>query len=136
MQIVYIPPKPSQYSVDQATYTNVQKELHKVKSLKKKTSLACALVTLSLTQINTYASDLNIDQFTSQVDAKGLQLLSLIQALGYWAAILFAGIDILKNLKKQDTPAIIAVVLKYVTIYAILYALPWIFDLIKTLFVF
>lgn len=136
MQIVYIPPKPSQYCVDQATYTNVQKELHKVRSLKKKTSLACALVTLSLTQINTYASDLNIDQFTSQVDAKGLQLLSLIQSLGYWAAILFAGIDILKNLKKQDTPAIIAVVLKYVTIYAILYALPWIFDLIKTLFVF
>lgn len=136
MQIIYIPPKPSQYDLSQGTCSHVKKELHKIKDLKKKASLACALATLALTRINTYASDFNIDNFTTQVDKKGLQVLMLIQVLGYWAAILFAAIDILKNIKKQDTPAIIAIVLKYVTIYTILYALPWIFDLVKTLFVF
>lgn len=136
IEICYCPPRPSRYSLDQNITIEVKHELLKIKNLRKRTGVAGAMLTIALGNMNVYAQDLNITEFTGKVDEVGNQALNLIQSLGYWAAILFAAIDILKNIKKQDTPGIVAVVLKYITIYGILYALPWIFGLIKTLFAF
>lgn len=134
--IYYIPPQPSRYVLDQDVQLQAKLGLLRIKNLKKRIGVAGAMLTIALGNMTVYAQELNINEFTGKVDEMGNQALSLIQSLGYWAAILFAAIDILKNIKKQDTPGIVAVVLKYITIYGILYALPWIFSLIKTLFVF
>ena len=135
--IYYIPPVKSNYELDPGTVGAAKRELLQINSLKRRLGTAVAFATIAVSNINmVMAQSISVEEFTTRVDEKGMQVLALIQSLGYWAAILFAAVDIIKNIKKQDTAGIVAVVLKYVTIYGVLYALPWIFDLIKTLFAF
>ena len=76
----------------------------------------------------------NVDNFTNKVDEKCSKVLIALQTIGYWAAIVFAGIDIVKNFKKQDISGIVSTVLKYFVAVIVLYGLPDIFDLAKGFF--
>lgn len=135
--IYYISPVKSNYDLYPDTVGVAKRELLKINSLRRRFGTAIAFATIAVSNINMImAQSISVEEFTTRVDEKGMQVLTLLQSIGYWAAILFAAVDIIKNIKKQDTAGIVAVVLKYVTIYGVLYALPWIFDLIKTLFAF
>lgn len=130
MKICYISPKR-----DLTVFDEAKKELYRIKDVKKRVAIAGAITTISLCNINELlAKDLKIAKFTQKVDSVGNQFLELVQLVGYWAALIFAGIDVIKNIKKQDIAGSVAIVLKYVFVGSMLYALPWIFDLFKDMF--
>lgn len=65
------------------------------------------------------------------IDKLGLTFLTIIRRLGYWIALICAIIDIIKCVRegggKQD---ISQVIIKYIFIYAALFLIPKVFDLI------
>lgn len=133
MQICYI--KYEKHSANELLKRQAKKELYKIVDKKKRIVLATCIITIALNNINyIYASNLDIEKFKAGLDEKGNQLLSLIQAVGYWVAIVAAGIDVVKSIKKQDIAGIISIVMKYAVMFGLLHALPWFFELIKELF--
>lgn len=133
MQICYIPPK-EKYSSTDFLRTQMKRELSKFKDEKTQIKLASCITTIALTNINTYANTINIETFKVRVNNKGNQILSLIQIVGYWIAIVAAAIDIIKNFRKQDIAGLFAVAFKYAALFGILKGLPWFFQLIGDLF--
>lgn len=132
MQIYYIAPK--KYSSNDFLKAQMKRELAKFKDEKSQIKLASCMIAISLSQINTYANTMNIEEWKANLDYKGNQILSLVQAVGYWIAIIAAGIDIIKNFRKQDISGLFAVAFKYAALFGILKGLPWFFELIGDLF--
>lgn len=69
-----------------------------------------------------------------RINKGGLTILGLMQNLGYWIAIIMAATEIIKNLMQGDTKSTGKSIMKYSLGYGSLYLLPWIFDLIKSIF--
>lgn len=133
MQICYIPPK-EKYSSTDFLRAQMKRELSKFKDEKTQIKLASCMITIALANINTYANTLDLEKFKGKLNSKGNQLLSIVQLVGYWIAILAAGIDIIKNFKKQDIAGLFAVAFKYAALFGLLNGLPWFFELIGDLF--
>lgn len=70
----------------------------------------------------------------TRINKGGLTILSVIQGVGYWIAIIMAAQEIIKNLMQGDTKGTGKSIMKYSLGYGSLYLLPWIFDLIKSIF--
>ena len=70
----------------------------------------------------------------SKVDVAGSTLLGICRSFGYWVCLIMCIIEIIKSLTQGDTKGIGRIVAKYVIGFATFYFLPWIFDLIKTMF--
>lgn len=133
MQICYIPPK-EKYSSNDFLKAQMKKELAKFKDEKTQLKIAACMITIALAKVNAYANTLDLEKFKTRLDKKGNQLLDIVQLVGYWIAILAAGVDIIKNFKKQDIAGLFAVAFKYAALFGILNGLPWFFDLIGDLF--
>lgn len=133
MQICYIPPK-EKYSSDNFLKTQMKRELAKFKDEKTQIKLASCMITIALANINTYAAKLDIETFKTRANSKGNEILSVVQIVGYWIAIVAAGVDIIKNFKKQDIAGLFAVAFKYAALFGILKGLPWFFELVGDLF--
>jgi len=71
---------------------------------------------------------------TAKINEGGRKILSLIRDVGYWIAIILASWEIIKNLMQGDTKSTGKSIMKYSLGYGSLYLLPWIFDLIKSIF--
>lgn len=125
-EVCYIPPVESNYRI-------AKKEMAKVTTNEIKTIVLGASF-LMISNLNLLQAKVNVTDFTNKVDKKGHEILALIQVIGYFAALVFAGIDIVKGLKKQDLAGIVAIAVKYAVSVAILYGLPDIFDIFKDLF--
>lgn len=78
---------------------------------------------------NVYAVDT-----TSKIDKGGLVILGVCRQIGYWACLIMCSIEIIKSLMSGDTKGITKIISKYVVGFGALYFLPWIFDLIKSIF--
>lgn len=126
IEICYIPYKKTAYQI-------AKEEMARL-TVKEINSIVIGATLIAVANFNTLMAKPDVKGFTSKIDAKGLEILLMIQAVGYWAAIIFAGIDIVKQFKKQDVAGIIAVATKYAVSVGILYGLPQIFDVIKDLF--
>lgn len=126
MEVCYIPYNKSAYRI-------AKEEMARL-SIKEINSIIFGATLIMLNTMNVTMAKLNVADFTARVDKKGNEILSLIQAVGYWAAILFAGIDIVKAFKKQDMAGLIAIACKYAVSVGILYGLPDIFDIFRDLF--
>lgn len=126
IEVCYIPYNKSQYQI-------AREEMARVTVAEAKNIIIGATF-IMLTTANQLYAKFNVDKFTSKVDAEGYKILKMIQSFGYWAALIFAGIDIVKNFKKQDISGIISTVLKYSVAVAVLYGLPDIFDLARSFF--
>lgn len=126
LEICYIPYNKSQYQIAKEELAKV--ELSELKNIMIGASLIMA------TTVNTIYAKINVANFTEKIDAEGYRILGLLHAVGYWAAIVFAGIELIKNLKKQDISGAISTVLKYFVAVALLYGLSDIFDLARSLF--
>lgn len=133
MQISYISPK-EKYSSTNFLKSQMKRELSKFKDEKTQIKLTSCVATIALANINTYANTMNIETFKIRVNSKGNQILSLVQIIGYWIAIVAAAIDIIKNFRKQDIAGLFAVAFKYAALFGILKGLPWFFQLIGDLF--
>lgn len=68
------------------------------------------------------------------VDSAGFIFLTIFQRVGYWGCLLGCFVEILKSLMNTGTKDIWKVFMRYIIIFAILYLLPWAFDLIKEIF--
>lgn len=133
MQIYYIPPK-EKYSSTEFFKSQMKRELAKFKDEKTQIKIAVGIVTIALAKVNTFAKDINLDKWKGNLDYKGKQILSIVQLVGYWIAIIAAAVDIIKNFKKQDIAGLFAVAFKYAALFGILKGLPWFFQLIGDLF--
>lgn len=126
IEVCYIPYNKSQYQL-------AREAMAKVTLAEAKNIIIGATFIMSTTANQLYAK-FNVDNFTNKVDEKCSKVLIALQTIGYWAAIVFAGIDIVKNFKKQDISGIVSTVLKYFVAVIVLYGLPDIFDLAKGFF--
>lgn len=70
----------------------------------------------------------------NNIDKIGFVFLSIFQKVGYWGCLLGCFVEILKSLMNTGTKDIWKIFMKYMVIFAILYLLPWAFDLIKETF--
>lgn len=126
IEVCYIPYNKSQYQL-------AREAMAKVTLAEAKNIIIGATFIIATTANQLYAK-FNVDNFTNKVDEKCSKVLIALQTIGYWAAIVFAGIDIVKNFKKQDISGIVSTVLKYFVAVIVLYGLPDIFDLAKGFF--
>lgn len=70
----------------------------------------------------------------SKIDKAGLLILGIVRRIGYWACIILALMDIVKSLMEGSTKDIWKTIAKYTVAFATLYLLPWLFDLIASIF--
>lgn len=126
IKVCYIPPTKSAYQL-------AQKEMARL-NIKEINAIVAGATFIMFSNFNVLLAKTDVAGFTKKVEAKGNEILDLIQIVGYWAAIIFAGIDIVKAFKKQDMAGLIAIACKYAVAVGILYGLPDIFDIFKDLF--
>ena len=126
IEVCYIPYNKSQYQLAREAMAKV--------TVSEAKNIIIGATFIMATTANALYAKFNVDNFTNKVDEKCSKVLIALQTIGYWAAIVFAGIDIVKNFKKQDISGIVSTVLKYFVAVIILYGLPDIFDLAKGFF--
>lgn len=126
IEVCYIPYNKSQYQLAREAMAKV--------TVSEAKNIIIGATFIMVATANVLYAKVNVDSFTAKVNTEGYKVLGMLQAVGYWAAIVFAGIDIVKNFKKQDISGIISTVLKYFVAVAVLYGLPDIFDLARSFF--
>ena len=126
IEVCYIPYNKSQYQI-------AQEEMAKV-SLREVKNVLIGATFITLTTVNMLYAKVDVAKWKDKVNTEGNKILEMVQVIGYWCAIIFAAIDIIKNFKKQDITGIVSTALKYVVTVAILYGLPSIFDLAAGMF--
>lgn len=71
----------------------------------------------------------------SKIDEAGSSLLHITQTFGYWSCIILCIVEIVKGLSSKDSGSVTRSITKYVIAFGAIYFMPWLFDIIKTLFV-
>ena len=126
IEVCYIPYNKSQYQLAREAMVKV--------TLKELKNILIGASFIMATTANMVYAKVNVDNFTRKIDAEGLKILGMVQSVGYWCAIVFAAMDIIKTFKKQDIAGIVSTAVKFAITVAILYGLPTIFDLASGLF--
>lgn len=72
--------------------------------------------------------------YAANIDAAGQKVLDVCRNVGYWMCLIMATIEIVKSLLQGNTKSITPIITKYAVGYGALFFLPWIFDLIKSIF--
>ncbi|WP_142415376.1 hypothetical protein [Hathewaya massiliensis] len=70
----------------------------------------------------------------SKVNKAGSVILNIIQTFGYWACIGLCIVDLLKHLFDGDTKNTGKIISRYVVAFSAFYVVPWLFDIIKSIF--
>lgn len=86
----------------------------------------------AVTKVN--ASAPSVEAFDQKINEAGTLFVGIIQSFGYWMCIIMCAVEILKALFQGDTRSISKIIIKYLLAFSSVYAIPWIFDLIKALF--
>ena len=119
-----------------------KKEKSEIKSLdqwigqvKRKDSRLYKILVFTVASMS-YSANVLADTGTAlnNIDKIGFVFLSIFQKVGYWGCLLGCFVEILKSLMNTGTKDIWKIFMKYMVIFAILYLLPWAFDLIKETF--
>jgi hypothetical protein len=71
---------------------------------------------------------------TDQIDKGGSTILTVVRHLGYWGCIIACTLEIIRTVLQGDTKSVGKCIAKYSISYGALYLLPWILDLIKSIF--
>lgn len=110
---------------------NVYKHIDKVLEDKRILGLS-TFVVANLMYCEKAIASTNVD--LSRVDEAGKSLLYIVQTFGYWSCILLCIIEIVKCLASKDTGNVTRTITKYVIAFGAVYFMPWLFDIIKSLF--
>ena len=70
----------------------------------------------------------------ANIDTAGIKILGICRNVGYWMCLIMASIEIIKSLMQGNTKGVSSIIVKYGLGYGSLFIMPWIFDLIKSLF--
>ena len=87
-------------------------------------------LTVDLTTISSFA----LAPGLNAIDAAGAKILELIRRVGYWVGIILCSKDVIKHVSRGHMEDIGGLVALYGLGYGLLYFLPWLFDLIKSIF--
>ena len=68
------------------------------------------------------------------IDVAGQKILNLIRRVGYWIAIILCSKDVLKQCMRGHMESVGSIIAMYGLSFGVLYFLPWLFDLIKSIF--
>lgn len=69
-----------------------------------------------------------------KVDVAGNTFLSIVRKAGYWICLIMCIIEIIKMLLQGNSKAVGNVVIKYLLAFSALYFMPFLFDLIRDIF--
>lgn len=103
-----------------------------LKRNKSKYMLAVLLIALSVdfSTISAFADTVDL----SSLDKVGNTFLDLIRKVGYWVALLLCSKDVIKHCMRGHMESIGTIIALWSMAFGTLYFLPWIFNLIKTIF--
>lgn len=128
MRISYIPaPKKNCQEEFQFLKKNLKREL-KACNAKEKVEIATALISFSLFKINTLAQ--TAEEFEQKINAKGNQILLYVKTIMFWLGIIYASIDVVKNIKNQDIMQVPKIIFRYALMVAAVYKMPKFFNFI------
>jgi hypothetical protein len=71
---------------------------------------------------------------TVKITEAGNTILDICREIGYWACLIMCILEIIKSLLQGDTKGISKIIAKYLLGFGALYLMPWLFDLIKSIF--
>lgn len=72
--------------------------------------------------------------YAANIDVAGAKILGICRNVGYWMCLVMASVEIIKSLMQGNTKGVSSIIIKYGLGYGSLFIMPWIFDLIKSLF--
>ena len=83
-----------------------------------------------------YASKVLADttEAMGKVKVAGSTILGLIQGIGYYLCLLSCIIEILKSIMNGSSKDVAKIMMKYLLIFASLYLMPFLFDLVREIF--
>ena len=110
----------------------LDKAIEHIKRNKKKYMLLVTIIalTIDLSKFSSFA----LAPGVAAIDAAGQKILDLIRRVGYWIAIILCSKDVLKHCMRGHVESIGSVIALYGMSFGVLYFLPWLFDLIKSIF--
>lgn len=135
--------KTRSYTFEQYRNIDIEKELNRLDSMiahvKKNKRLYLKLVVIvammfmnsGFTSIAYAATDVN--QAISRIDTLGKQLWKLICVIGYWTVLLTTSKECIKEALNGDKRRVGNEVIKGVMIMAVIYFLPELFDMMKSI---
>ena len=109
----------------------LDKVIDHIKRNKKKYMLLVTIIalTIDLSKFSSFA----LTSGVAAIDAAGQKILDLIRRVGYWIAIILCSKDVLKHCMRGHVESIGSVIAMYGLSFGVLYFLPWLFDLIKSI---
>ncbi|MBP3931831.1 MAG: hypothetical protein J6D47_19965 [Peptostreptococcaceae bacterium] len=112
--------------------TKLDKAIEHINKNKKKYMLLVTIIaiTIDLSNISSFA----LTPGVAAIDIAGKKILDLIRRVGYWIAIILCSKDVLKHCMRGHMESIGSVIAMYGLSFGVLYFLPWLFDLIKSIF--
>ena len=102
--------------------------------LKRNRSKYMLLVTIIALTIDLTTIPIFANPGMTEIDKAGQTILNLIRRVGYWIAIILCSKDVIKQCMRGHMESVGSIVAMYGLSFGILYFLPWLFDLIKSIF--
>jgi hypothetical protein len=102
--------------------------------MKKLLVIITSIVIIIALGINTSAATKTIEEGLANLNSKMEGVLTIAYNIGYWILLVKAFMDILANVMNKNLREVGKVILLYVSIYAALYILPFMFKLVENLF--
>lgn len=113
------------------TFTHKEFLEYKKKEMYKRNILAFSIATINF--LNPITANADVDM--TKIDDLGNRFLDIIRSGGYWIILIVAVTDAIKTAMKGNKNEIGNVLVKYLLIYATLYILPLLFNMIREVFV-
>ena len=112
--------------------SRLDKAIDHIKRNKRKYRLLVTIMalTINLSTVSSFA----LAPGTEAINVAGEKILGLIRDVGYWVAIILCSKDVLKHLMRGHMESIGSIIAIYGLSFGVLYFLPWLFDLIKSIF--
>ena len=110
----------------------LDKSIEHIKKNKKKymTLVILIALTVNLSTVSAFAAAPG----TAAIDAAGQKILDLVRKVGYWIGVILCSKDVLKHCMRGHMDSIGGVIAMYGMSFGALYFLPWLFDIIKSIF--
>ena len=113
------------------TFTHKEFLEYRNKERYKRNILAFSIATINFLNPITASAEVDI----SKIDDLGNKFLNTIRGGGYWIILIIAVADVIKTAMKGGKNEIGNTIIKYLLIYASLYILPLLFDMIREVFI-
>lgn len=113
------------------TFTHKEFLEYKKKDMYKRNVIVFSIATINF--LNPIVANAEVD--ITKIDDLGNRFLDVIRGGGYWIILIIAVADIIKTAMKGGKNEIGNALIKYLLIYASLYILPLLFNMIREVFI-